>query len=128
MPMPNVDLKKWKVNNIQLNNECLTKGTNKLSAELQFSVSIPPQNEDCFVETKLKFSTESGVVYFSIDIVFVFVLNETSLTNDVKNDLLKNLGFPICYKQLCNCVKDILTASNNSVPSMLNYEDVEKTL
>jgi hypothetical protein len=126
--MPNVDLKKWKVRNIQLNHECLTKGTNKLSVELQFSISIPPQNENCFVETKLKFSTESGAVYFSIDLVFVFVLNEASLTDDEKNDLLKNTGFPICYKQLCNCVKDILSVSNNPELPMPNYEDVEKTL
>ena len=132
--MPNVELKDWVINKTRLNADCLSKENNRLLLHLSFSTTVPERIDDgiSVVTAKLKVNTSEDNEFFFISLKAYFTFDTSIdmkiLSDDKKNEILKEDAFPIAYNQLCESVKILFTTTNLKKLNLPPYEEVRKTL
>lgn len=126
--MPNAEMKKWRISQIQFDLEVLEKGSNELEMSFAFS-SMVPENSTTENNIRVKFEFQSknkeGKNFLSLTSDSYYEVSSPEMLAHNKKELLDNECFPETYKIVCDFLENFMKMVH--LPPMLlpDYADLK---
>lgn len=111
--MPSLFLKKWRIKKLNLNVETLKRGENELNIEIGFSILVSKKENagDGKVIIEAVFTADKDIPFFVITYESIFEFNDSHVSVEQKNEILRKEGVCETYLKLIEYVDKFMDMS-----------------